>query len=116
MKARSVLASLGMLASACTRGDSTRATSDVPHSFDRLAVPSSPSLGELDSSLGAPGAGTDMQDASLATGPSQAGNSEQRIMPFAWRPPGGDPEAYVMPDSKDQHHLVLTRGVAAGGR
>jgi len=89
MKARRAGAALAMLASTCTRGDSTRAEPEV---------------------------GTKTRDTSLAMEPSHAARSEQRTVPFEWRPPEGDPEAYAMPESADRHQLVMTRGVEAGGR
>src|SRR5258706_10185055 len=81
MKARRAGAALAMLASTCTRGDSTRAEPEV---------------------------GIKTRDTSLATEPSHAARSEQRTLPFEWRPPEGDPETYAMPESADRHQLVVT--------
>jgi hypothetical protein len=39
---------------------------------------------------------------------------EPKIVPFAWRPPGGDEAAYAMKDPEDQHRIVIVGRRAAG--
>jgi hypothetical protein len=42
--------------------------------------------------------------------------AEQRIVRFAWRPPGAGAAEYEMSEREDQHQIVLTREVTSGGR
>ncbi len=51
-----------------------------------------------------------------ASAPSATPLPEPRTLRFAWRPPGGSARAYAMRELEDQHRIVLTRGVVAGGQ